>query len=89
MVSFLPIFVTFIMPATTEICTLALVADSDIGDPKGAAATVMKECCDTMASQEGLQKLWFGTEHESPGTLQLFLGECCAAVRCLCRGPRT
>ena len=77
------------MPATTEICTLALVAGSNIGDPNSAAATVMKECCDIMAGQEGLQKLWFGTEHESPETLQLFLGECSAAVLCPCRGPRT
>jgi hypothetical protein len=65
------------------------VAGSDIWDPNGAAATVMREYCDAMASQEGLQKLWFGTEHESPGTLQLFLGECSAAVLCRCRGPRT
>ena len=69
------------MPATTEICTLVLVAGSDIGDPNGTVATVMKECCDTIASQEGLQKLWFGTEHESPGTLQLFLGKCSATVK--------
>lgn len=87
--SFFPISVTSIMPATTEICTLALVDGSDIGDPNGAAATVMKECYDTIASQEGLQKLWFGREHESPGTLQLFLGECSAPVLCSCRSPRT
>ena len=69
------------MSAMMEIYTLALVAGSDIEDPNSAAAKVLKECCDILASQEGMQQVWFGTEHENPGTLQLFLSGCSDAIR--------
>ena len=83
---FLPTPFASRMPVTTEIYTLALIAGSDIRDPKGTTAAVVKECCDIVAGQERLQRLWFGTEHESPGTLQLFLGEWSAAVLCRAKG---
>lgn len=63
------------MPTTTAIYTLALAAGSDVKEANSTAATVVNESCDTLASQEGLQGLWVGTEHESPETLQLFMGK--------------
>ena len=76
------------MPATTEICTLALKAGSDVEDRNGSAAKALNECCDTIVGQEGLQKLWLGKGHENPKTLQLFLGECSAAISRLCHCKR-
>ena len=83
----LAISFSFTMPATTEICTVTLTAGIDIEDPNGSAAKALKECCDVIVSQPGLQKLWLGKGHENTETLQLFLGEWSAVISCLCRGP--
>lgn len=64
------------MPTTTEIFTLAMAPESNIGDPNDSAANLKEEWCHTIAAQRGLQKLWFGTSLETPGNLQLFLSEC-------------
>lgn len=63
------------MPATTEIYTLSLKTGSDDNEQHGCTASMLHDCCDAITCQEGLQKLWYGTELENPKRLQLFLRE--------------
>lgn len=60
--------------ATTEIATVPLVAGSEVGDPNNPAAKVIKDACDTLAQQDGMQSLQFGMEVENPSVLQMFIG---------------
>jgi hypothetical protein len=63
------------MPATTEICTLNLVAGTDIGDPNNQGAHIMKECGDQLLQQDGVQQMQFGMQVENPELLSLFLSK--------------
>lgn len=72
---FLARILTSIMPATTVIRTLTLAPGANVQDPDSTAAKVVKECCDILASQNGLERQWFGSQLENPRMLQHFLGE--------------
>lgn len=63
------------MPATTEICTINLVAGSDIGNPDNHASHILHECGDSLVQQDGMQQMQFGLQVENPQCLSLFISK--------------
>ncbi|KAK3720629.1 hypothetical protein LTR37_003678 [Vermiconidia calcicola] len=59
--------------STTEVATLPLKPGSEIGNPDNQAAAVLKDCCDTIAQQDGFQQMQIGTQVENPGLMQMMI----------------
>jgi quinol monooxygenase YgiN len=58
---------------TTEIAIIPLTEGTRIGDPSNAGATVMSETATTLHQQPGFHSLHFGTQVETPSTLQMLI----------------
>lgn len=60
---------------TTEIAVIPLIAGTSVGDPDSHAAAVMRDTVATLHQQDGLQQVHFGTQVESPDTLQMMISK--------------
>jgi quinol monooxygenase YgiN len=58
---------------TTEIAVMPLTAGTSIGEPTNPGAAVLKDLTTTLRQQDGFQEIHFGTQVESPDTLQLLI----------------
>ncbi|KAF2716198.1 hypothetical protein K431DRAFT_289615 [Polychaeton citri CBS 116435] len=58
---------------TTEMAILPLIAGTNPGDPSDQSSAVLRDCFGTLAQQDGLQEIHFGTWIESADSLQLFI----------------
>ena len=63
------------MAPATEIATIPLTAGSKIEDPESPAGKVWQSTIDTVSSQPGYQRLYYGREVENPSVVQLFVGK--------------
>lgn len=63
---------TTTMP-TTEIAVVSLTPGTAIGDPSDPGAIVLQDVATTLHQQPGVQAIHFGTQVESPETLQLLV----------------
>lgn len=64
------------MPVT-EYATIPLASGSaiELDDPLSPAGKSWQATLDTVSSQPGYQRAYYGTQVENPNTLQLLIGE--------------
>lgn len=62
------------MAPVTEIATLPLKAGSNIEDPNSSTYTVWQSALDTIASQDGFQRLYWGRKVEAPSEVAMLIG---------------
>ncbi len=62
------------MAPATEIAILPLAIGAKLEDPNSPTHTIWQSCLDTIASQEGYQRLYWGRKVEAPNVLQLLIG---------------
>jgi hypothetical protein len=62
------------MSPVTEIATLFLKAGIDLEDPSSLPAKAAQEAFNTISSQPGFQRIYYGPELEDSSILQLFIG---------------
>lgn len=62
------------MAPATELATLPLSSGATIEDANSPAGKVWQSTLDTVSTQEGFQRAYYGREVENPSVLQLFIG---------------
>lgn len=62
------------MAPATEIAILPLAVGAKVEDANSPSHAIWHSCLDTIARQEGYQRLYWGRRVETPNVLQLLIG---------------
>ncbi|KAG9524302.1 hypothetical protein KCV07_g2011, partial [Aureobasidium melanogenum] len=62
------------MMPVIEVATIPLLAGSNVREQGSEAARIWQDMLTTISQQDGCQDIYYGLEHESPNTAQLFIG---------------
>lgn len=69
----------------TEIATLPLKAGSNIEDPNASSHGVWQSVLDTIATQDGYQRLYWGRRVEAPNEISLLIGKSSSSAMSISR----
>lgn len=77
------------MAPATEIATFPVAAGATIEDSSSSAGKAWQSILDTVAAQDGYQRLYYGREVENPSVVQLLIGKLSSYNKCLPKPPAT
>ena len=59
----------------TELARFTLHTGADLGDPNSSISKTISSLFDTVAAQDGFQRIYWGPQVENPATLVLMIGK--------------